>query len=230
MIWLTGGTGLLGQELQKHIKCYAPPRSEWDFAKGEFTLKHDFDLNKDLIVHAGAFTDLVSAEKNKQECYNVNVIGTRNLASLNIPMVYISTEYVFDGEKGNYDETDYQNPQNYYSVTKLLGEYEARRTRSVVIRCAFKRRPFEHDAGCIDQFTSADYVDIIAPKIVKVINQFERMPATIHIGTGRKSWYELGRQTKEIGEITRGAIRGVRLPEDTSLNTSLYERLFNEKN
>ena len=221
MILLTGGSGLLGQELQKLIQCYAPSRKILDIL--------DPVVPKcELIIHAAAYTDLVKAETERELCYKTNVIGTRNLASLGIPMLYISTEYVFDGERGSYAEDDYPNPQNFYALTKLLGEYESRRTRSVVIRCLFKPRSFEHPAACVDQYTAGDYVDVIAREIAVAVKEFKRLPPTLHIGTGKKSTYDLARQTREVQQISVGDIRGVRLPRDTSLNTSLWEKLKHE--
>ena len=221
MILLTGGSGLLGQELQKLIQCYAPP-------KNILNILDPIVPKCELIVHAAAYTDVVKAEEEKELCYRTNVLGTRNLSSLRIPMLYISTEYVFDGEKGNYAEYDYPNPQNFYAFTKLLGEYESRRTRSVVIRCLFKPRPFEHASACIDQYTAGDYVDVIAREIAIAVKEFKRLPPTLHIGTGKKSTYDLARQTREVQQISVGDIRGVRLPRDTSLNTSLWEKLKHE--
>jgi len=176
-------------------------------------------------VHSAAYTDVAMAETERELCYQTNVIGTRNLASLGVPMLYISTEYVFDGEKGNYHEGDYPNPRNFYALTKLLGEYESRRTRSVVVRCLFKPRPFEHACACVDQFTSGDYAEVIAKEIAVAIEKFNELPPTIHIGTGRKSTYDLAKQSREVIPITVESIGLVRLPRDTSLNTTLWESL-----
>ena len=228
MIWITGGFGLLGTELREYIDCWSPKRKELDIRDPHMTLPHDIDL----IVHCAAYTDVVGAETNKQECYETNVIGTRNLAKLHIPMLYISTEYVFDGTKGNYSETDYPNPQNFYALTKLLGEYEARKApQSVVLRCLFKPRPFEHDAALSDQFTSGNYVDVIAGEIVKAINRFNSLPPTVHIGTNRKSTYELAKETKPniipltIVQLEQQLGGRLRFPADTSLNTKLWETI-----
>ena len=228
MILLTGGSGLLGRELQKHLKVLTPPRSEFDITghwmeRIDYTMLHDVSL----IVHCAAFTDLVRAEKEKDLCYATNVIGTRNIASLGIPMIYISTEYVFDGEKGLYEEEDAPNPLNYYALTKLLGEYEARRApRSVIIRCLFKPRPFKHEVVCHDSFTSGDYVERIAPQIASAVKNFTLLPDTIHIGTGRKNLETIARETRpEIGTISVLDVKGVRLPKDTSLNCAKWERI-----
>jgi len=228
MILLTGGSGLLGSELQKSLCFYAPTREVLDFVKDDLSVNGAFRNQLfegvDLIVHAGAFTDVCGAETQKELCYQTNVIGTRNLASLGIPMLYISTEYVFDGEKGNYEENDYPNPQNFYSLTKTLGEAEASKGNSVVVRCLFKPNPFEHPIACTDQWTSGDTIEIIGKEIVHAIRIFNKLPPIIHIGTGRKSTFELAQKTRDVKPCLRSDL-SVRLPRDTSLNTRLWEKI-----
>lgn len=221
----------MGKELKRLIpEIEAPTRTELDFTKLDFLGMINTILETRLIVHAGAYTDVASAESSREECFLTNVIGTRNLALTGVPMLYISTEYVFDGEKGNYAETDYPNPRNFYAFTKLLGEHESRRTKSVVVRCLFKPDPFEHCGACVDQFTSGDYVGAIAQEIAKAIDWFDQLPETVHIGTGRKSTYELAKRTRpDVIPITVESIGLVRLPKDTSLDTSLWERIKNDR-
>lgn len=219
MILITGGSGLLGKELRKLFPdIVAPTHEEMDIIKDEGALGFE------LIVHCAAYTDVARAENQKQLCYDTNVIGTRKLADTGIPMVYISTEYVFNGEKGMYKEENYPDPLNFYALTKLLGEYEARRTRNIVIRTCFKPRPFEHAAACVDQFTSGDYVDVIVPEIALAIRNWKKMPSTIHIGTERKSVFDLAKQTRDVIPITVETI-GVKLPRDTSLDTTLWQKI-----
>lgn len=234
MILLTGRTGLLGNNLYHYgfehgLFFKVIPRPFGDITEpGYWTGANKQELSTvRLIVHCAAFTDLNRAEKEKDLCYKTNVIGTRNLASLGIPMIYISTEYVFDGERGNYEEEGAPNPLNYYSLTKLLGEYESRKApRSVVIRCLFKSRPFKHDVVCNDSFTSGNYIDRIAPEIALAIKNFDKLPETIHIGTGRKSLEAIARETKpDIKVCTTGDILSVRLPKDCSLNCSKWEKI-----
>lgn len=222
---MTGGSGNLGQELTRLMpEIYAPDRSTLDI------LNPIVPQGTDLIVHSAAYTNVLQAEKQKTLCYQTNVIGTRKMASLGIPMIYISTEYVFDGEKGNYVEDDVPNPTNFYALTKLLGEYEARRApRSSVIRCLFKPRPFKHKNACVDQFTTGDYVDVIAKEICLAISNFRLLPPTVHIGTERKSTYELAKRSRsDVGKITLSDIKGVTLPRDTSLNCTLWNDLKRE--
>ena len=85
--------------------------------------------NPDFIINTAAYTDVDSAEKNYKEAISVNRDGPKNLAiianELDIPLIHISTDYVFDGLKPEpYNEDDITNPINKYGTSKLLGENE----------------------------------------------------------------------------------------------------------
>ena len=222
MILLTGGSGLLGTEIQKHLDCYAPSRQELDITKS-FNVPRETEL----IVHCAAYTDVEKAEFDQEFCYEVNTEGTYQLAKLGIPMVYISTEYVFDGDRGNYRETDPINPINYYAKTKAWGEEACFETDFIIIRTLFKKRPWKYPVAFTDQYTSGDYVDVIAPIIVKVILAHEVYNDIIHVGTGRKSIYDLAIQSREVGDIKRDDVN-VPLPYDTSLNLDKLKELYRE--
>jgi dTDP-4-dehydrorhamnose reductase len=80
----------------------------------------------DLVVHAAAWTDVDGAEADPQGAAAVNVGGTRHAAELGAPLVYLSTDYVFDGRKpAPYVESDAPNPLSAYGRSKLLGEAAA---------------------------------------------------------------------------------------------------------
>jgi dTDP-4-dehydrorhamnose reductase len=81
---------------------------------------------QDLVLHAAAWTDVDGAEADPQEAAAVNVGGTANVASLGAPLVYYSTDYVFDGRKSEpYLESDGPNPLSAYGRSKLHGEAAA---------------------------------------------------------------------------------------------------------
>ena len=81
----------------------------------------------DLVLHAAAWTDVDGAEKREALAAAVNVRGTRNVVELGAPVVYYSTDYVFDGSKREpYVESDEPNPLSAYGRTKLGGEREVR--------------------------------------------------------------------------------------------------------
>jgi dTDP-4-dehydrorhamnose reductase len=77
----------------------------------------------ELVFHAAAWTDVDGAEDDPQGAAAVNVGGTRHVAELDAPLVYYSTDYVFDGSKSEpYVESDPPNPLSAYGRTKLYGE------------------------------------------------------------------------------------------------------------
>jgi dTDP-4-dehydrorhamnose reductase len=83
-------------------------------------------VKPDVVVHCAAMTNVDSCETQKDIAWDVNVDGTKNIVRAcgksGASLVYISTDYVFDGKKGNYAETDVPNPLNHYARTKLAGE------------------------------------------------------------------------------------------------------------
>jgi dTDP-4-dehydrorhamnose reductase len=87
----------------------------------------ELDLRPTLVLHAAAWTDVDGAEAHQAEARAVNVEGTRNVVALGAPVLYFSTDYVFDGTKGEpYVESDEPNPLSVYGRTKLEGEREVR--------------------------------------------------------------------------------------------------------
>ena len=93
--------------------------AEWDVTLPAPPL----DSPPGLVLHAAAWTDVDGAEHDPQEAAAVNVGGTRNAAELGAPLVYYSTDYVFDGRKREpYVESDAPNPLSAYGRTKSYGE------------------------------------------------------------------------------------------------------------
>jgi len=97
-----------------------------------------------VIIHLAALTDLDLGEKNPTLAYNVNSIGTYNMAlaarAVKAKLVYISSTGVFDGiKKGPYTEADVPNPQNYYGHSKYVGELiiESMLTDYIIGRCCW---------------------------------------------------------------------------------------------
>jgi len=224
---ITGGKGLLANNLKKHL----PDAIYVDIEEMDLTSKDSIKAafkkyQPEVVLHLGAYTNVAKAEYEKRECYRVNVFGTEQLAVRSPRFIYMSTEYVFDGEKGNYKEGDVPAPVNFYSMTKLLGEYVATKSpRYSIIRGLFKPSPYPHDVVPTDMWTSGDYVDVMAKKIVKAVENEATLPQVINIGTGRKNLYQLALKTRKVQPTKRSSIP-VRLPRDTSLNTMLWDQLY----
>lgn len=83
-------------------------------------------IRPDVVIDTAALTNVDYCESHRDEAWQVNAEGTRKLAlackQVKAKIVFISTDFVFDGRKGNYNEEDLPNPLNYYGVTKLEGE------------------------------------------------------------------------------------------------------------
>lgn len=84
------------------------------------------DEKPDIIVHAAAMTQVDQCEIDKQDCYNVNVTATRFIIdaakAVKAKFIFVSTDFIFDGNDGPYSEDDEPAPVNYYGSTKLVAE------------------------------------------------------------------------------------------------------------
>jgi dTDP-4-dehydrorhamnose reductase len=124
-VLLTGAGGQLGRALAEAFAeddLVALSRGDWDV-----TMPAPPGLpDPDLVLHAAAWTDVDGAEDDPQGAAAANVGGTRNVTELGAPLVYYSTDYVFDGlKRAPYVESDGPNPQSAYGRSKLLGEAAA---------------------------------------------------------------------------------------------------------
>lgn len=136
-VLVTGANGQLGydivKELQKqNIECYGATRQDFDIVDFEATKKFITNYMPDAVIHCAAYTAVDKAEDEQGLCYLVNASATENIAEIcrkiNAKMLYISTDYVFDGTKdGFYEVDDKPNPINVYGKTKLLGEQAVQR-------------------------------------------------------------------------------------------------------
>jgi dTDP-4-dehydrorhamnose reductase len=119
-ILITGAGGQLGTALAEVFPgADARGRDGYDVAAG--TLGYQ----PDVVLHAAAWTDVDGAEAQAESAEAVNVGGTRNVVALGAPVVYYSTDYVFDGcAPRPYVESDVPNPLSVYGRTKLAGERE----------------------------------------------------------------------------------------------------------
>lgn len=136
-VLVTGANGQLGydvvKELQKrNIECIGVGREEFDITDADATHNFIAECNLNAVIHCAAYTAVDKAEDEPELCYLVNAVGTENIAKvckeIDAKMIYISTDYVFDGTKdGAYEVDDEPNPLNVYGKTKLEGEIAVQR-------------------------------------------------------------------------------------------------------
>ena len=131
-ILVTGSTGQLGSDVVKELlkrgySTLSPNRSELNLCSEDNIRNYISNSNCEAIVHCAAYTQVDKAEDEKDLCIKINATATKHIVKcakiLDIPMIYISTDYVFDGTKdGEYTENDETNPINIYGESKLAGE------------------------------------------------------------------------------------------------------------
>ena len=131
-VLVTGANGMLGQDLCPILEdvgvfVIETDVDTLDITKAEMVDKALTDIHPDMVIHCAAYTNVDKAEEDLDTARLINVTGTENLAKvcgkLDIPIVYISTDYVFDGTKTEpYMPDDKTNPINNYGLTKLQGE------------------------------------------------------------------------------------------------------------
>jgi len=276
-VLVTGGSGLLGHKLvsmlaQQGYEVIAtynhrkPPFSldNVTWIKLDLTdtnlLEHIILLKRPkIIVHAAAYTDVDGCEVRRDYAWKVNVEATRSIVRIarviKAYLVYISTDYVFDGEKGMYKEDDLPNPINYYGLTKLLGEeivkssdllYTIVRTSAIyglgsgklsfATYVVQKLMANEEVKVVADQFVSPTLNTLLAKAIAEII---ELKPLGIlHIAGERISRYDfalqvtriLGLPEKLIKRTTMSEMKWIaRRPRDSSLDISKAKTVIKTK-
>jgi len=137
-ILVTGASGLLGSKIVKlaeqslevipthNTRSFFKDSIKLDITNRTEVFQVTAKIKPDVVIHVAAETRVDQCEKNREEAWKVNAKGTKNVAvacgKIKARLIYVSTDYVFDGEKGVYFESDEPNPVNYYGWTKLKGE------------------------------------------------------------------------------------------------------------
>lgn len=251
-ILLFGGSGALGQALQMLDKNIEAPQSNMvDIVEGIDHWEPGHLGLPDVVIHAAAMTDNRMVEKNAAKAIDVNIIGTANIARWcilhNIRLVYISTDYVYPGDRGNYLESDPVQPFNLYAWTKLGGECATKGVPNhLIIRTSFAK-DFKYKEAFVDKWTSKDYVDVIAPMILEAA--LSPLTGVLNLGTARKTLFEHAIEKRvKVVENHSGTgpevltmdisldVKPVKIkdtnyhtPYDTSLNLQKWSDYKNEK-
>lgn len=219
-VLVTGANGQLGydvvKELQKqNIECYGTSRQDFDIVDFEATENFIKNYMPDAVIHCAAYTAVDKAEDEQGLCYLVNASATENIAEIckkiNAKMLYISTDYVFDGTKnGFYEVDDKPNPINVYGKTKLLGEEAVQKIldKYFVVRISWVFG--EHGNNFVktmlrlgkerkeisvvaDQYGSPTYTADLAPLLVKMI-QTEKYGIYHATNEGVCTWAEFAEE------------------------------------
>jgi dTDP-4-dehydrorhamnose reductase len=213
-ILLTGANGQLGRALQvalQHHQIAALAHDNLDITDLEAVRAAIAHHRPDLALNAAAFNDVDGAEAMPSTAYRVNALGPRNLAVVtaahNIPLLHLSTDYVFDGARRRpYHEYDRPNPLSLYGASKLAGEevVKIHNPQHYLVRtawlyhtmgrnfpntmCRLARQPEVQVVS--DQYGSPTYAPHLADAIAHLITT--EAYGTYHLaGDGEASWYTL---------------------------------------
>ena len=184
--------------------------------RAELDVTQPVSAGASLVLHAAAWTDVDGAESDPEGARRVNVDGTRNVAALDVPVVYYSSDYVFDGSKREpYLESDEPRPLSVYGRTKLEGEREVREgwivrsswlfgwTGTNFVRTMLRLGAERDEVSVVaDQLGSPTYVGHLAEATRDVL---ELPQGVWHLaGEGECTWAEFARAIfEEAGLSTR---------------------------
>ena len=273
---ITGASGLLGLKLsevatRKNYEVYSAYNQhkphhgtpiQFNVSDRKAVKKTFEKIKPEAVVHAAALTNVDKCESEKELAWRINVEGTRNTTELcekyHAFLVYISTDYVFDGEKGVYKETDKPTPINHYGITKLKGEETVRNltheyciARASVIygstpatgKINFalwllnKLKRKEKAKIVTDQWNSPTLNTNLANMILEVLER--KLTGIFHLaGATRLNRYEFAKLLAETFSLDKNLITPVsskeikwiaKRPKDSSLNINKAHQTLRNK-
>jgi dTDP-4-dehydrorhamnose reductase len=237
-ILVTGVNGQLGHDVQKRLAllnadCAGASRLDFDLADTDGTVRFIEALRPGAVIHCAAYTAVDKAEDERELCYAVNVEGTaavaRACAAVGAKMIYISTDYVFDGlGESPYEIDAPRNPSSYYGWTKSLGEDLVRQwvARHFILRVSWafgshggnfvktmSRLGQEREELQVvhDQIGSPTYTYDLALLLSEMV-QTERYGTYHATNEGFCSWYEFAREIMRLAKL-KAAVKPIRTEE-----------------
>src|SRR3972149_9966856 len=273
---ITGASGLYGSKLanlaeknghkvfsvyNQHQAAFGRP-VRLEISDKEQVQKIFEEVAPEVVVHAATLTDVDKCELNKELAWKTNVEGTENIARAtkteNAFLMYISTDYVFNGETGQYKETDSPDPINYYGLTKLRAEEQVKTitndyciARASVIYGATPAagkinfalwihnslKKGEKAKALVDQWNSPTLNTNLARMSLEIIEK--RLRGTFHLsGATRISRYDFAQMVAQtfnldasliVPTLTRDFSWTAKRPRDSSLNSAKAQQILENK-
>tara|TARA_Y200000002_G_scaffold292806_1_gene246998 strand:+ start:1513 stop:2232 length:720 start_codon:yes stop_codon:yes gene_type:complete len=232
-ILITGGDGRFASELKKansKFKLIFCGKKKLDILSPKSIRKSFLKYKPNYILHlAGLSRPMKIHEKNIDRSINLNIIGTANIVNecfkKKIKLVYISTNYLYPGNKGNYKETDALLPWNNYGWSKLGGESSVQMYKdSLIIRCALTEYPFRHKKAFFDVKSNFIYHKDFIPILFKIIDK----RGIINVGEKSQTIFNFVKKDKK--DIIKTKSKG-KMPKRIDMNLrKLVKNLKNENN
>lgn len=226
-VLVTGVNGQLGYDVVKELEkrghqAVGVDRKEMDLTSTQQIKECIENVNPEAIIHCAAYTAVDKAEEEEELCRRVNAIATKEIVEcakkLDVPMIYISTDYVFDGTKdGEYTEQDTPNPINVYGKTKYEGEVYVQELleKYYIVRISWvfgengnnfidtmlKLAKDRDEINVInDQVGSPTYTKDLAPLLVDMI-ETDKYGVYHATNEGYCTWYEFAKEIFKIANI-----------------------------
>ena len=214
MTTLIFGGGLLGRELIRHFnEVSLVTRDQCDIRQPEAVLRIVERLRDLTIINAAAYTNVDKSESEPREAFAVNALGARNVADAarraGARLLHVSTNAVFDGLEGAFDETCAPQTASVYGYTKLVGEEYVRDAGGeYIVRVAFTYGKYGKNFGSTlfnrlraGGVVPADPIRRVTPTwaqyVAKAVQSMleKRVPPGIYhaVSTGAITWYEFAR-------------------------------------
>lgn len=168
-IFITGAYGLVGTRivelLSDQFDFSAPRASEVNITDQRAVEKAIETFTGDWIVHAAAYTDVDECEQNQEKACSINIDGTAHIVAaakkFDKKVIFISTDFIFDGTAAYYDEQSNPSPINYYGITKYEGEkLVGAYPQNIIIRISF---PYGRNVSVVKK----DFVATIEGQLIQ---------------------------------------------------------------
>ena len=233
-IVFTGGSGRFGKIFRSKTKLknvFYPKRKELNILKISSIEKYLSKKKPSIVIHAaGLSRPMDMHEKDINLSIDKNIIGTCNLVkicnNLKIKIIYLSTNYVYPGVKGNYKENDPLLPYNNYSWSKLGGESAVHMYKnSLIIRLCMTEKPFVHNFAFKDLITNF----IFQEDFVKIIPKLIKHKGIINFGGKAMSVYNFAKKTKkDIKGVITFKLLNKKIPLNHSMNLKKTNKILND--
>ena len=233
-ILFTGGNGRFGSVFKKKTKLkniQYPSKKVFNILNPKMMLNYLKKNKPDLVIHAAGLSRPMSLhDENINLSIDTNIIGTCNLVkickSFNIKLIYLSTNYVYPGLKGNYKENESLLPYNNYAWSKLGGECAVQMYKnSLILRLCMTEKPFVHKKAFVDLITNFTFHE----DIIKIFPKLLKKRGILNIGGETKSVYRFAKKfNKNIKGIRASKYLGKKIPLNHSMNLKKLKEIIND--
>jgi dTDP-4-dehydrorhamnose reductase len=234
-IVITGGSGRFGSVLQKKYKSnklFYPNKKQLNILSIRSIEKYLKKIKPKFLIHlAGLSRPMKIHDNNISKSIKLNIIGTANIVTvcskLKIKLIYFSTNYVYEGKKGNYKETDPILPINNYAWSKLGGEASVRMYKnSLILRICMTEKPFIHKKAFYNVRTNFIFQEQIAEILFKILNY----KGIINVGGNIKTIYNFAKKfNSNIKKIYLKKNNKYNFPLNPSMNIERLKKILNNK-